>query len=178
MLVFLYVAAMSPALGMHPGMAPHLQQLQAHFMRSAAAAAALLPHGHPLQPPPPPGPGPGQSQAQSQTTGQHPHVHAHGHTHGHSHSHAHVHAHGLPNHTQLYPVSPHGAHATHGAVPVPPKTEVTTFIPFLLFLPNGTMHPLIKMRIAAVLLYPSYFTHAPSNNIQKQYCDARILPER
>ncbi|XP_063976896.1 transcriptional activator cubitus interruptus-like isoform X1 [Diachasmimorpha longicaudata] len=55
-------AAMSPALGMHPGMAPHLQQLQAHFLRSAAAAA-LLPH--PLQPSPPP-----------------PHPHSHPHTHG------------------------------------------------------------------------------------------------
>ncbi|KAK0086535.1 hypothetical protein PV325_003025 [Microctonus aethiopoides] len=55
-------AAMSPALGMHPGMAPHLQQLQAHLLRSAAAAA-LLPH--PLQPPAHP-----------------PHPHGHPHSHG------------------------------------------------------------------------------------------------
>lgn len=53
---------MSPALGMHPGMAPHLQQLQAHLLRSAAAAA-LLPH--PLQPPTHP-----------------PHPHGHPHSHG------------------------------------------------------------------------------------------------
>ncbi|XP_034941106.1 transcriptional activator cubitus interruptus isoform X2 [Chelonus insularis] len=55
-------AAMSPALSMHPGMAPHLQQLQAHLLRSAAAAA-LLPH--PLQPPGPP---------------PHPHGHPHSHS--------------------------------------------------------------------------------------------------
>ncbi|CAL7934114.1 unnamed protein product [Xylocopa violacea] len=91
-------AAMSPALGMHPGMAPHLQQLQAHLLRSAAAAA-LLPHAHPLQPPAPPPPPP------------HPHPHAHG----------------LSPHSQLYPgVPPHStASATlepHGGG-LPPKTE-------------------------------------------------------
>lgn len=91
--------AMSPALGMHPGMAPHLQQLQAHLLRSAAAAA-LLPHAHPLQPPAPPPPPP------------HPHPHAHG----------------LSPHSQLYPgVPPHStASATlgpHGGG-LPPKTEV------------------------------------------------------
>ncbi|XP_057336972.1 transcriptional activator cubitus interruptus-like isoform X2 [Microplitis mediator] len=53
-------AAMSPALSMHPGMAPHIQQIQAHLLRSAAA---LLPH--PLQPPAPPPP--------------HPHSHPHSH---------------------------------------------------------------------------------------------------
>ncbi|CAK9830073.1 Transcriptional activator cubitus interruptus [Anthophora retusa] len=91
-------AAMSPALGMHPGMAPHLQQLQAHLLRSAAAAA-LLPHAHPLQPPAPPPPPP------------HPHPHTHG----------------LSPHSQLYPgVPPHStASATlgpHGGG-LPPKTE-------------------------------------------------------
>lgn len=90
---------MSPALGMHPGMAPHLQQLQAHLLRSAAAAA-LLPHAHPLQPPAPPPPPP------------HPHPHAHG----------------LSPHSQLYAgVPPHStASATlgpHGGG-LPPKTEV------------------------------------------------------
>ncbi|XP_076628653.1 transcriptional activator cubitus interruptus [Colletes latitarsis] len=91
-------AAMSPTLGMHPGMAPHLQQLQAHLLRSAAAAA-LLPHTHPLQPHAPPPPPP------------HPHHHAHG----------------LSPHSQLYPgVPPHStASATlgpHGAG-LPPKSE-------------------------------------------------------
>ncbi|XP_076175182.1 transcriptional activator cubitus interruptus isoform X2 [Ptiloglossa arizonensis] len=91
-------AAMSPTLGMHPGMAPHLQQLQAHLLRSAAAAA-LLPHTHPLQPHAPPPPPP------------HPHHHAHG----------------LSPHSQLYPgVPPHStASATlgpHGGG-LPPKSE-------------------------------------------------------
>ncbi|KAG8037050.1 hypothetical protein G9C98_004372 [Cotesia typhae] len=53
---------MSPALSMHPGMAPHLQQLQAHLLRNAAVAA-LMPHS--LQPPAPPPP--------------HPHSHPHSH---------------------------------------------------------------------------------------------------
>ncbi|CAG5106356.1 Similar to ci: Transcriptional activator cubitus interruptus (Drosophila melanogaster), partial [Cotesia congregata] len=55
-------AAMSPALSMHPGMPPHLQQLQAHLLRNAAVAA-LMPHS--LQPPAPPPP--------------HPHSHPHSH---------------------------------------------------------------------------------------------------
>ncbi|XP_014207539.1 transcriptional activator cubitus interruptus-like [Copidosoma floridanum] len=108
-------AAMSPALGMHPGMPPHLQQLQAHLLRSAAAAAAgLLPHAppapHPLQ----------QPQQQSEA---HPLAHPHAHTHGHSH--AHVHAHGL-----VYPVSPHAtaaaaaaAHLDHPAALPASKSE-------------------------------------------------------
>lgn len=108
---------MSPALGMHPGMPPHLQQLQAHLLRSAAAAAAgLLPHApttappssqsHPLQ------------QQQTSSGGPESHVLAHG-VHPHTHSHAHVHAHGL------YPVSPHSAvtHLAHPAA-LPTKTEV------------------------------------------------------
>ncbi|XP_050466214.1 transcriptional activator cubitus interruptus-like isoform X1 [Cataglyphis hispanica] len=96
-------AAMSPALGMHPGMTPHLQQLQAHLLRSAAAAA-LLPHAHPLQPPAPPPPPP-------------------------PHPHSHPHAHGLSPHSQLYPgVPPHSTSSatlsSHGAVGgVPPKSE-------------------------------------------------------
>ncbi|XP_012542616.1 transcriptional activator cubitus interruptus [Monomorium pharaonis] len=94
-------AAMSPSLGMHPAsMAPHIQQLQAHLLRSAAAAV-LLPHTHPLQPPAPPPPPP------------HPHSHSH--------------AHGLSPHSQLYPgVPPHSTSSAtlspHGAG-VPPKSE-------------------------------------------------------
>ncbi|XP_046682490.1 transcriptional activator cubitus interruptus isoform X2 [Homalodisca vitripennis] len=42
----LSVGAISPALSMHPGMAPHLQQLQAHLLRSGG----LLPPLHPHQP--------------------------------------------------------------------------------------------------------------------------------
>ena len=42
-----FTGAISPALGMHPGMAPHLQQLQAHLLRTAAGG--LLP---PLPPHP------------------------------------------------------------------------------------------------------------------------------
>lgn len=42
-----FAGAISPALGMHPGMAPHLQQLQAHLLRTAAGG--LLP---PLPPHP------------------------------------------------------------------------------------------------------------------------------
>ncbi|XP_048512605.1 transcriptional activator cubitus interruptus isoform X2 [Athalia rosae] len=113
-------AAMSPALGMHPGMAPHLQQLQAHLLRSAAAAAALLPHGHHpsshLQPPPHP---------------SHPAHHpAH---HHHPHSHAHSHAALGPPHAQLFSVPPHSAGmvaavGTHGSLP-PLKTERTTETP-------------------------------------------------
>lgn len=95
--VFFSFTAMSPALGMHPGMAPHLQQLQAHLLRSAAAAA-LLPHAHPLQPPPPP-----------------------------PHPHSHPHSHGLAPHTQLFSVPPHSAASVtlgpHGGG-LPPKTEV------------------------------------------------------
>lgn len=45
----LSAGAISPALGLHPGMAPHLQQLQAHLMRTATGS--LLPHS-PLPPPP------------------------------------------------------------------------------------------------------------------------------
>ncbi|KAI4499717.1 hypothetical protein M0802_005287 [Mischocyttarus mexicanus] len=93
-------AAMSPALGMHPGMAPHLQQLQAHLLRSAAAAA-LLPHTHPLQPPAPPPLPP--------------------------HPHSHPHAHGLSSHSQLYScVPPHSTASTTTLVPhggLPPKSE-------------------------------------------------------
>ncbi|CAL1677765.1 unnamed protein product [Lasius platythorax] len=93
-------AAMSPALGMHPSMTPHLQQIQAHLLRSAAVAT-LLPHAHPLQPPAPPPP-------------PHPHSHSH--------------AHGLSPHSQLYPgVPPHSTSSAtlspHGAVGVPPKSE-------------------------------------------------------
>ncbi|KAJ9580705.1 hypothetical protein L9F63_024115, partial [Diploptera punctata] len=59
----LSAGAISPALGMHPGMAPHLQQLQAHLLRTAAGS---------LLPPLPPHP-----QSQSQPPGglflpQHP----------------------------------------------------------------------------------------------------------
>lgn len=61
-------SAMSPALGMHPGMAPHLQQIQAHLLRSAVAAG--LQAGHPAPPPPPPQAGPQH----------HPHMHVPGHT--------------------------------------------------------------------------------------------------
>src|SRR5580765_987545 len=93
---------MSPALGMHPSMTPHLQQIQAHLLRSAAVAT-LLPHAHPLQPPAPPPP-------------PHPHSHSH--------------AHGLSPHSQLYPgVPPHSTSSAtlspHGAVGVPPKSEVS-----------------------------------------------------
>ncbi|XP_054280487.1 transcriptional activator cubitus interruptus [Macrosteles quadrilineatus] len=42
----LSVGAISPALSMHPGMAPHIQQLQAHLLRSGG----LLPPLHPHQP--------------------------------------------------------------------------------------------------------------------------------
>lgn len=47
MLVF--TGALSPALGMHPSMAPHLQQLQAHLLRSAGGLLPLppTPQGHP-----------------------------------------------------------------------------------------------------------------------------------
>ncbi|XP_067015349.2 transcriptional activator cubitus interruptus [Anabrus simplex] len=51
----LSAGAISPALGMHPGMAPHLQQLQAHLLRTAAGG---------LLPPLPP-----HHQAQPQTPG-------------------------------------------------------------------------------------------------------------
>ncbi|KAJ8675209.1 hypothetical protein QAD02_010995 [Eretmocerus hayati] len=98
-------AAMSPALSTYPGMTPHLQQLQAHLLRSAAAAALLPPgpsptsgvpqhpHSHVHQPPPPPPP---------QT-----------------------HLHGLPpGHTQLYPVSPHAPHINHASLPTT-KSEQT-----------------------------------------------------
>lgn len=93
---------MSPALGMHPSMAPHLQQLQAHLLRSAAAAA-LLPHAHSLQPPAPPPPPP------------HPHSHSY--------------THGLSSHTQLHSsVPPHSTSSTtlnpQGAG-LPPKSEVS-----------------------------------------------------
>ncbi|XP_039290487.1 transcriptional activator cubitus interruptus isoform X2 [Nilaparvata lugens] len=43
----LSAGAISPALGMHPTMAPHLQQLQAHLLRSGG----LLPPLHPHTPP-------------------------------------------------------------------------------------------------------------------------------
>ncbi|RZF46674.1 hypothetical protein LSTR_LSTR002537 [Laodelphax striatellus] len=43
----LSAGAISPALGMHPTMAPHLQQLQAHLLRSGG----LLPPIHPHTPP-------------------------------------------------------------------------------------------------------------------------------
>ncbi|XP_046741690.1 transcriptional activator cubitus interruptus-like [Diprion similis] len=110
-------AAMSPALGMHPGMAPHLQQLQTHLLRSAAVAAALLPHGHHpsshLQPPPHP-----------------PHPAHHPGHHHHPHSHTHSHAALGPPHAQLFSVPPHttgmvATVGTHGSLP-PPKTERTT----------------------------------------------------
>jgi hypothetical protein len=52
---FCLLGAISPALGMHPGMAPHLQQLQAHLLRTAAGS---------LLPPLPPHP-----QAQTQVPG-------------------------------------------------------------------------------------------------------------
>lgn len=94
---------MSPALGMHPGMTPHLQQLQAHLLRSAAAAA-LLPHAHPLQPPHPPPP--------AQATHPHGHSHPHSHSHPHPHVHSHGHSHNLSPHTQLFPVSPHSTGTT------------------------------------------------------------------
>ncbi|XP_032681246.1 transcriptional activator cubitus interruptus isoform X2 [Odontomachus brunneus] len=92
-------AAMSPALGMHPGMAPHLQQLQAHLLRSAAAVA-LLPHTHSLQSPVPPPP---------------------------PHPHSQPHVHGLSPHSQLYPGVPNHSTSSatlgpHGAG-VPPKSE-------------------------------------------------------
>ncbi|XP_026824267.1 transcriptional activator cubitus interruptus-like [Ooceraea biroi] len=89
-------AAMSPSLGVHPSMAPHLHQLQAHLLRSAAVA--FLP-GHPLQPQAPPPPPP--------------------------HPHSHPHAHGLSPHSQLYPGVPPNSTAaigTHGAA-VPPRCE-------------------------------------------------------
>jgi len=96
---------MSPALGMHPStMPPHLQQLQAHLLRSAAAVA-LLPH-HPLQPPAPHPPPP-------------------------PHPHSHPHAHGLSPHSQLYAGVP-SSHSTpsatlgpHGAGALP-KSEVNS----------------------------------------------------
>ncbi|KAL7302990.1 hypothetical protein TKK_0004216 [Trichogramma kaykai] len=94
-------AAMSPALGMHPGMAPHLQQLQAHLLRSAAAAA-LLPHGHALHQPPP-GQPPPPAASQNPPGPQHP-----------------SHGHGTP-HSHLYPLSPHHGHAPPSLLPT--KTE-------------------------------------------------------
>ena len=107
---------MSPALGMHPGMTPHLQQLQAHLLRSAAAAA-LLPHAHPLQPPPP------------QTQAQHPHTHSHSHPHSHPHVHTtHGHSHNLSPHSQLFPVSPHSTGTAvigNHAGGIPTKNEVS-----------------------------------------------------
>ncbi|XP_058810901.1 transcriptional activator cubitus interruptus-like isoform X2 [Phymastichus coffea] len=92
-------AAMSPALGIHPGMAPNLQQLHAHLLRSV-----MMPHHAPPPPPPPPptsaavptaAPPPPPPAIASQPTTQ-------------------------LHHAQLYPVgSPsHLAHA-----PVPPKSE-------------------------------------------------------
>ncbi|XP_067209580.1 transcriptional activator cubitus interruptus isoform X2 [Linepithema humile] len=92
-------AAMSPALGMHPGtMPPHLQQLQAHLLRASAAAVALLPHPLPPAPPPPP-----------------PHPHSHPHAHGLS-PHSQLYA-GVPSHsTSSATLGPHGAAA-------PPKSE-------------------------------------------------------
>lgn len=46
----LSAGTLSPALSMHPGMGPHLQQLQAHLLRSGGLPA-LLP---PITPHPPP----------------------------------------------------------------------------------------------------------------------------
>lgn len=51
---YLIVGSLSPALGMHPGM--HLQQIQAHLLRSNGLLPTLaphppdtsLPHPHPL----------------------------------------------------------------------------------------------------------------------------------
>ncbi|XP_063216959.1 transcriptional activator cubitus interruptus-like [Bacillus rossius redtenbacheri] len=51
----LSAGTVSPALGLHPGMAPHLQQLQAHLLRTAGGLlpplAALAPHQPQPQPP-------------------------------------------------------------------------------------------------------------------------------
>nr|CAD7258275.1 unnamed protein product [Timema shepardi] len=46
----LSAGAISPALSMHPGMAPHLQQLQAHLLRTAGGMLPPLPP-HQSQPP-------------------------------------------------------------------------------------------------------------------------------
>lgn len=87
---------MSPALGMHPGMGSHLQQIQAHLLRNAAAAAAL--HVGAAPPPPPP---PAPPQAPS----HHPHMH-------------------VPGHTQLYPaMSPPHTAGVPGSLPPPTKAE-------------------------------------------------------
>ncbi|XP_075231625.1 transcriptional activator cubitus interruptus isoform X2 [Lycorma delicatula] len=43
----LSAGAISPALGMHPSMAPHLQQLQAHLLRSGGLLPPLPPHHQP-----------------------------------------------------------------------------------------------------------------------------------
>ena len=110
--------AMSPSLGVHPGMTPHFQQLQAHLLRNAAVASLIPPH--PLQSPCQP--------AAPQSQAHRPHGHSHTHSHPHAHVHSHGHSHNLSQHSQLFPVSPHstGTNAiSNHAGGVPTKNEVS-----------------------------------------------------